>query len=367
MRIIGCALLFFCIFTAKAQNKFTALDQWLKNNSANLGGRAVLMIYKDGKVVYNKSHNNLKWKQRTAGRIVARRQGKDPDELLKNFDEHTQQPIASCSKWLSAALVMTFVDEGKLRLEDSIGKYLPVMTANGKGKITISDCLSHLTGIKQVGLGEGDDEGKLRSAKNRGGGLMNKWPSMDAAIDSIAHMPIEGEPGKTFHYGNAGLQIAAAIIEKISGKNFETLFQERIARPCGMTNTTFGRGAVPLAAGGAKGTAMDYLHFLQMILTKGVHDGKRVLSEKSMAAMQVNYAKDARVVYTPAAGAGWGYGFGEWVMRESVAVSSPGLFGSFPWVDYEKGYCGILFTVNLKNKQRAEMYKGLMELVGKSL
>jgi CubicO group peptidase (beta-lactamase class C family) len=376
MRLIGCALLSFCIFTAKAQDKFTALDQWLKNNSANLGGRAVLLIYKEGKIVYSKAHNDLSWRQRTAGRIIARRQGKNPEELLKNFDEHTQQPIASCSKWLSAALVMTFVDEGKLRLQDSIGMYLPVMTANGKGQITISHCLSHLTGIKQVGLGEGDEDnsnearGRPGWAKNRGGGLLNKWPSMDAAIDSIVQMPMEGEPGKTFHYGNAGLQIAAAIIEKISGKNFETVFQERIARPCGMTNTTFGSGAVPLAAGGAKGTAMDYLHFLQMVLTKGVYNGKRVLSEKSVAAMQVNYAKDARVVYTPAAGAGWGYGYGEWVMRESDAggaVSSPGLFGSFPWVDYEKGYCAMLFTVNLKNRQRAELYKGLLEVVGKSL
>lgn len=338
MRIIACALLFFCFCLANAQDRFKPIEGWLKENSSRLGGRAVILVYKDGKIVYNKTYN---------ARLSA----------IAQLDEYSVQPIASCSKWLSAALVMSFVDEGKLNVDDTVGKFLPVLTANGKGQITIAQCLSHQTGIKQAGPGE-SDEARI--------GRLSKWPSMKAAIDSIAKMPVEGEPGKTFHYGNAGLQIAAAVIEKISGKNFETLFQERIAGPCGMTSTGFGKG-VPLAAGGARGTAMDYLHFLQMILDKGMYNGRRVLSEKSIAGMQLNHAKNARVVYSPAAGAGWGYGFGEWVMKESVMVSSPGLFGSFPWVNNEKGYCAILFTVNLRNRERAELYKGLVEVVEECL
>ncbi len=343
MRIFLCAILFLLANSLPAQYNFSSLDQWLKDNNTNLGGRAVLLIYKDGKIIYQKSYNNLTPRQRMARKIIARRQGTNPSDLLQDFNEHTQQPIASCSKWLSAALVMTFVDEGKLRVEDTVGKFLPVMTKHGKGNITIAQCLAHLTGIKQIGL--------------------------DAAIDSIARMAMEGEPGKTFHYGNAGLQIAAAVIEKISGKDFESLFQERIAQPCEMINTTFGSDKVPLAAGGAKGTASDYLHFLQMILHKGVYNGKRVLSENSIANMQVNHATNARIVYSPATGANWGYGYGEWVMKEAPhgGVTSPGLFGSFPWVDYEKGYAAMLFTVNLQNKQRAALYKSLKEAVDKSL
>jgi CubicO group peptidase (beta-lactamase class C family) len=53
------------------------------------------------------------------------------------YTANTRQPIASCSKWLSAALVMTFVDEGKLNLDDTVGKWLPVLTAHGKGNITV--------------------------------------------------------------------------------------------------------------------------------------------------------------------------------------------------------------------------------------
>jgi len=354
MRIISCALLLFCFFSAKAQYNFSALDQWLKDNRDNFGGRAVLMIYKDGKIIYNESYNHLTTRQRAARKFIARRQGKDVSEALKDFDENTQQPIASCSKWLSAALVMTFVDEGKLKPDDSVGTYLPEMTAHGKGHITIAQCLAHLTGIKQEGIGESKDG--AREIRN-----FSRFKSMDESIAYIAGMPMEGEPGKTFHYGNAGLQIAAAVIEKISGKNFETLFQERIARPCDMKKTSFGSG-VPLAAGGAKGTAIDYMHFLQMILNRGVYNGKQVLGEESIAVMQRNHIADARMVYSPAAGLNWGYGFGEWVMKEG-AVSSPGLFGSFPWVDNEKGYCGMLFSVNLKNRQRKQLYTSLLKVV----
>ena len=78
---------------------------------------------------------------------------------------------------------------------------------------------------------------------------------MDEAMEKIASEQLEGEPGKTFHYSNVGLQIAGAVIEKISGKSFETLFAERIAKPCDMKNTDFGKGAVALPAGGAFSTA----------------------------------------------------------------------------------------------------------------
>ena len=47
---------------------------------------------------------------------------------------------------------MSFVDEGKLRLEDMVGTYLPVLSAHGKGRITVRQCLSHLTGIREPPL-----------------------------------------------------------------------------------------------------------------------------------------------------------------------------------------------------------------------
>ena len=375
------------------ENKWAPVNQWLQRNSEVLGGRAILLIHdKNGNIIYNHSENNLTERQKRMGAFLAKRKGGDANAATEDFDENSRQRIASCSKWLSAALVMTFVDEGTINLDDTIGKWLPVMTKNGKGGIKIWQCLSHLTGIKQAGLGAGEaslneDETdaeplvskreklqQLRKGGNSNGRKkINPWTSMDIAMDSIARQPMEGKPGTTFHYGNTGLQIAAAIVEKVGGKSFETLFAERIAKLCGMRNTDFGKVPVPLAAGGAFSTPTDYINFLQMILNNGKYNGKQVVRSNSIAAMQVNRAKGATIITSPAEAGNWGYGFGEWVMETSTttsissAVTSPGMFGSFPWVENEKGYCAFLFTFNIKSKGRNERYKELKKLVDEAV
>jgi CubicO group peptidase (beta-lactamase class C family) len=315
----------------------------------------VLLVYKDGKLLYDNNVNSISKRQKKVAKFVAKRKGKQID--LTDIDENSKEAIASCSKWLTAALAMTYVDEGKLNIEDSIGKYLTIMTANGKGKIKIGECLSHLTGIKSESLK--NDISVYKTFSN-----------MNDAMAHIATLPMEGDPGKTFHYSNIGLQIVAAVIEKISGQTFKEAFATRIAKPLQMQQTDWGDGSVPLAAGGAKSTATDYLHFLQMLLAKGIFNGKRLLSETAINQMQINrVAADATIVYSPAEAGSWGYGFGEWVMETSTntnlttAVSSPGMFGTFPWVDYKNNYCAVLFTLNIKSKGRNERYKDLKALV----
>jgi len=357
---ISLLFLLLCLSAiSRAQQSFAKLDGWLEDNTKEMGGRAILVIYKDGQVVYDKAVNEMTAGQKMAGRFIARRQGKRPN--LDDYTFTTRQPIASCSKWLSAALVMTFVDEGKLRLNDTVGKYLPVLTQHGKGNITVRECLSHLTGIKAPALKESMQE-------------MKNISSMDEAIEQIAVLPMEGVPGKTFHYSNTGLQIAGAIIEKISGKSFETLFAERIAKPLGLKNTDFGNGPVALPAGGAYSTPEDYLNFLTMILHKGNFNGKTVLSERSINEMEVNrVTSDVKIAYSPAEGGNFGYGYGEWTMETSDmnnasrAVTSPGLFGSFPWVDNEHKYCAFLMVFNIKNQGRNERYLGLKKLVDEAV
>lgn len=347
--------------SGKTGYDFSGLDGWLKANTEELGGRAVLLISKDGRIIYNQAVNNMNRRQQAISKFIARRQGKDTEEAVQDFNSKTRERIASCSKWLSAALVMTFVDDGLLNLDDTIGKFLPVMTAHGKGQITLWQCLSHLTGIKS---------GKMRETNE----AMKNMQSMDEAIALIAELPMEGDPGKTFHYSNAGLQLAAAVIEKISGKDFEILFAERIARPCGMMNTDFGKGKVPLPAGGAWSTAEDYMHFLDMILQEGICNGKQVLSKKAIMEMQKNrIGNDVKIIYSPAEAGDWGYGFGEWVIGDrntknrSHAVTSPGLFGSFPWVDPDQHYAAFLFTFNINSRGRNERYMSLKKSVDEAL
>lgn len=350
-------LLLLCCIASRnqAQYHFEKTDQWLADNVGKMGGRTILMVYKDGRIIHTQAVNDRSRKQKMVARFIAKRQGKEPD--TDDYTTTTRQLIASCSKWLSAALVMTFVDEGKLQLTDTAGKYLPVLSAHGKGNITISQCLSHLTAIKAPDLKESLQE-------------MRSTSSMDEAIEKIAVLPMEGTPGKVFHYSNAGLQIAGAVLEKISGKSFETLFAERIARPLQMKNTDFGKGKVALPAGGASSTPDDYMNFLVMILNKGLFNGKRILSENSITAMQTNrITPDVTVGYSPAEAGNFGYGYGEWVFPDAMAgqpsksVTSPGLFGSVPWVNNEQHYCAFMMTFYLNNEGRNERIKALKKLV----
>src|SRR5581483_377244 len=119
--------------TSLAQDNFSKVDQWLNENVRSLGGRTFLIVYKDDKVVYTHAAADMTGKQKMAGKFIARRQGREWNG--DDYTVSTRLPIASCSKWLSAAVVMTFVDEGKLQVTDTVGKYLPVLTQHGKGNI----------------------------------------------------------------------------------------------------------------------------------------------------------------------------------------------------------------------------------------
>jgi CubicO group peptidase (beta-lactamase class C family) len=357
--IYASSLFCFLLPGAVGAQSFTRLDDWLASNTERLGGRSVLMVYKNDRLVYTKAVNEMSTRQKLGSRLIARRLGKEAN--TEDFTPGSRIPIASCSKWLSAALVMTFVDEGKLKLSDTVGRFLPVLTQHGKGAITIDECLSHRTGIKAPELKESIAE-------------MQNLTSMDEAIEKIAELPMEGVPGQVFHYSNAGLQIAAAVLEKISGQSFQQLFATRIATPLRMLHTDFGKAKVPLPAGGAWSTAEDYMNFLTMILHQGMFEGKRILSEQSIVAMQANrITKGVTIAYSPAEAGSWGYGYGEWVMEDvaaatkSEAVSSPGLFGSFPWIDYNKGYCAILLAYTIRNKGRHEKYAELKNLVDEAV
>jgi len=353
---LGFVMVLLCIsLFGQAQTSFEKLDKWMESNTKAMGGRALLVVYKNGKIIYLKSVSEMNQRQTSMNKYMARKQDLAPD--LQAYSMDSRQMIASCSKWLSAALVMTFVDEGKLRLSDTVGFYLPVLSLHGKGNITIGQCLSHLTGIQAPPL--------KKSLKE-----MRKLSSMDQAIGEIALLPMEGKPGKVFHYSNVGLQMAAAVIERISGKSFEELFAERIAKPMGMKATDFGKGPVAFPAGGAWSTPEDYLNFLNMILQNGSYNGKQILKEESVRDMEVDrIGPDVKIAYSPAEAEGLGYGFGEWVRKYSEGgrseawVTSPGLFGSFPWVENKKKYCAFLMTFNLNFKGRHERYFALKQLV----
>jgi hypothetical protein len=82
-------LLQFCT----AQYKFGEIDNWLNSNINNLGGRAVLIIYKNDTIIYHQSVNDLSRKQKIIGKYLAKKKGEDPVEALQDFDSHTKERI----------------------------------------------------------------------------------------------------------------------------------------------------------------------------------------------------------------------------------------------------------------------------------
>jgi CubicO group peptidase (beta-lactamase class C family) len=317
------SFLLLCLLT-RSQYNFSGVDALLTANQKALGKDLVTVVFKDGKIVYQKA--------------------------MGDFTLKSQAPIASCSKWLTAALVMTFVDEGKISLEDKVSTYLPIYETYGKAYITIRNCLSHETGIT-------DNQHTIAKILER-----RKFESLEEEVNSFAKREIAANPGTTFFYGGIGLNIAARVLEVVSKKNFGMLIKQRILIPLNMKHTTFEGDADALnPSGGAASTPEDYINFLSMILNKGMFNGKRILSEAAIDKMQTVQTTNIPKKYTPKTAEGFEYGLGEWIQEQddkgnSTVVSCPGLFGTWPFVDKCRGYAGIVFVKSLLSDQKKELY-----------
>jgi CubicO group peptidase (beta-lactamase class C family) len=307
-----------------SQSDFSAVDALLQKNQKLLGNGVVALIYKDGKVIHAKE--------------------------LGEFNAKTQAPIASCSKWLTAALVMMFVDEGKLKLDDPVSKYLPVFDKYMKSYVTIRQCLAHTTGIE-------NEKGSLLKMMQRG-----KYQNLEEEVNAFAAKEISNNAGTEFHYGGIGLNIAGRVLEVISKKSFDRLIVEKLLRPLKMRATSFvnDNGYAPNPSGGARSTANDYMNFLSMILNKGLFEGKQILSAKAIEEMQTPQFTNLPVKFAPKVAEGFHYGLGEWIQEEdasgkSTVVSSPGLFGTWPYVDKCRNYAAIIFVKSLLGEQKKEL------------
>ncbi len=328
--------LFLLIFQAvSAQYDWNRLEAELESRQQQLGKDFVIMIRKDDSLVFKKE--------------------------IGTFNTKTQAPIASSSKWLTAALVMQFVDEGKLSLDTKVVDYIPEFGKYFKSYITIRDCLSHMTGID-------DDDKFLKRILER-----KKYESLEEEVNSFARREIRANTGTDFWYGGIGLNIAGRVLEIVSKKKFDMLIKQKLFVPLGMTRTSFTNlnGGPINPSGGAQSTADDYMKFLQMLYQRGKYNGKQILSEEAVEEMMKIRTKNIPIRYAPKSAAGYGYASGAWVMEEkdgvATAVASPGLFGCWPMIDYCRGYTYLVFVKNLLGEERAEIHKTLKSIIDEQL
>ena len=220
--------------------------------------------------------------------------------------------IASMTKAITSAAIMQLVDEGKLKVDDEVGKFLPKWkdpqviskfneadasfeTRPAKRQITIRHLLTHTSGI-----GYGFASPMLTKIMEK-----TKKTEMDS--------PLLFDPGESWAYG-ASTRVLGLVVEAISGQKIDAYLQARILGPLGMNDTSYlvpttkysrvvavnARNAsgkfeerpvpatIPATVqgdGGLYATASDYGLFLRMLLNRGTLNGKRILSEQSAKLM----------------------------------------------------------------------------------
>lgn len=326
--IVGLFLLLFqSVF---AQMDFAALTKQLEEKSKALGTDFTVLIAGKDSLFYKKEAGTMKAK--------------------------TVAPLADASGWLTAALVLQFADEGKLSLDDKVVQYLPVFEKYGKNYITIRHCLSHLTGIEDKG-------GKLTRLFER-----KKYNTLEEEVAAFAANEIETNPGTAFSYSGIGLNIAGRVLEVVGKKRFDLLIKQKLLTPLGMRQTTFTTldGSAPNPSGGARSTALDYMAFLKMLLNGGKHNGQQLISEAALTELRNIQTTTLPMNDVPKQASGFQYALGAWVLEHNgnaaTVLARPGLFGTWPVVDYCRGYTFIIFTKELLREEKAGIYGDLKKL-----
>lgn len=269
------------------------------------------------------------------------------ERYFGSYTPATVVPIASATKWLSGAVVMSAVDSGAISLDTRVAEFVPSFDEGLLADITVRQCFSHSSGLP------GD------SALLNQPGL-----SLQAFADAAAASGLRTDgagnevvPGTDFCYGGASMQVAGAVVENATGEAFESLLQSRIAGPLGMTGTSFPAGAEPRVAGGIRSNARDYARFLRMLLNGGELEGVRVLSEGSVAAMNSAQIGAVTVSCTPpGVPPTFSYGVGTWLDFSAAEgqlladATSPGAFGFNPWIVEERELLGV-FMIQSSNAE----------------
>ena len=134
--------------------------------------------------------------------------------------------LASITKPITAAAVMTLVDAGQLNLDDTVTKFFPSFTGDGRESITLRQCLTHTAGLPDM---LADDEG-----------LRARHASLADYREGALQAPLKFPPGTKYSYASMGILLAAEIAQKITGKPIADIVDERIFKPLGMHRTSYG-------------------------------------------------------------------------------------------------------------------------------
>ena len=161
---------------------------------------ASIAVVQDGRVVYTHAYGTQAPRQ--------------PATVAARY------PIASISKQFTATAILMLADEGKLSLDDKVGKYLPGLT--DADKVTIRQLLSHTSGYRDFW------------PQDYSFAAMAKPVQPMEILDRWAKAPLDFAPGSQWQYSNTGYVAAGLIVEKVSGEPLMRFLTERVFQPLHM-------------------------------------------------------------------------------------------------------------------------------------
>jgi CubicO group peptidase (beta-lactamase class C family) len=322
---------------------------------------AIVMVQRHGKPVYFKSFGQVD---------VATGTPMTPQAIFR---------IRSMSKPITSVAALMLVDDGRMKLDDPVSKYIPsfagvkagveIKSSNGDPElalvpverpITIEDLLRHSSGITYGLYGHGLVRNQYRNADLFADDLDNA-----AFAEKIARLPLAEQPGTVWDYGHS-TDVLGRVIEVVSGTSLYEFEKQRLFEPLGMIDTSYfvadparhDRIAEPVASdnnlralgvknprlftkwesggGGLLSTIGDFARFSQMLLNGGDLDGRRYLKPETFAAMTANRIAPATGVrreqyYFPGDGFGFGLGFGVRTEAGHAVPPPPGSLGEIKW------------------------------------
>ncbi|HSM67902.1 MAG TPA: serine hydrolase domain-containing protein [Ilumatobacteraceae bacterium] len=307
--------------------------------------------------------------------------------------------IYSMTKPIVSTALMLLHEEARFQLEHPVANHLPafgsvkVLADDGTlvdpvRPIEIRDLLTHTSGLTYDFMVDTPVAQMYRDAKIS----HDATRTLAEMIDELATLPLATQPGARWHY-SVGIDVAARLIEVISGRPLGAFLHERIFAPLGMVDTGFGvaegdlgrlaamyglpdlvgenYSAVQLVEAALGGfneridvsatyptdaaevfnrgglglfsTIGDFTRFAQMLANGGELDGHRIIGRKTLELMHSNHLADALLPYEllGVVSHGMGFGLGSRVMLDPARTGGTGSIGEFGWAGAAKTYFWI--------------------------